>query len=141
MILARTACRPHHRQFTGNLSRVHNSSVIARNTAFTFNDKNVDAKEVGKQFGIRYVLEGSLQRDQDRTRVNGQLIDTQSGVHLWADRFEDTLRISLCGNLRRQLVIAEAEKGAQAKNPDAIDLTMRGRVLMQGPRRRTGAQG
>ena len=58
--------------------------VIARNTAFTFKDRSVDAKEIGKQFGIRYLLEGSLQREQDRTRVNAQLIDAQSGAHLWA---------------------------------------------------------
>jgi TolB-like protein/class 3 adenylate cyclase len=113
--------------FTGDLSRVHNSSVIARNTAFTFKDKNVDAKEVGKQFGIRYVLEGSLQRDQDRTRVNVQLIDAQSGMHLWADRFEENVADSfqlqdrilarLGGSLRRQLVIAEAEKGSRGQEP------------------------
>ena len=63
---------------TTDLSRIHNSFVIARNTAFTFRSKNVDAKEVGKELGVRYVLEGSVQRDKDRVRVNVQLIDTES---------------------------------------------------------------
>ena len=71
------------------LSRIKDSFVIARNTAFTFKGKNLDAKEIGKELGVRYVLEGSVQRDQIRVRVNAQLIDGQSGAHLWADRFEE----------------------------------------------------
>src|SRR6202035_2080514 len=67
------------------------SFVIARNTAFTYKGKNVDAKEIGKELGVRYVLEGSVQRDQNRVRVNAQLIDAQSGAHLWADRFEENV--------------------------------------------------
>ena len=63
--------------------------MIARNTAFTYKGKSVDAKEIGKELGVRYVLEGSVQRDQNRVRVNAQLIDTESGAHLWADRFEE----------------------------------------------------
>ena len=74
---------------TTELSRLHNSFVIARNTAFTFRDKKLDAKAIGKELGVRYVLEGSAQRDANRVRVNAQLIDAESGAHLWADRFEE----------------------------------------------------
>ena len=65
------------------------SFVIARNTAFTYKGKNLDAKEIGKELGVRYVLEGSVQRDQNRVRVNAQLIDAESGGHIWAERFEE----------------------------------------------------
>ena len=74
---------------TTDLSRIHTSFVIARNTAFSFKGKNVDAREIGRELGVRYVLEGSVQRDQNRVRVNAQLIDAGSGAHLWADRFEE----------------------------------------------------
>ena len=74
---------------TTDLSRIRDSFVIARNTAFTYKGKNIDAKEIGKELGVRYVLEGSVQRDQNRVRVNAQLIDAESGAHLWADRFEE----------------------------------------------------
>ena len=74
---------------TTELSRLHNSFVIARNTAFTFKGKNLDAREIGKELGVRYVLEGSVQRDANRVRVNAQLIDAESGAHLWADQFDD----------------------------------------------------
>ncbi len=74
---------------TTDLSRIRNSFVIARNTAFTFKGKNLDAKAIGKELGVRYVLEGSVQRDGNRVRVNAQLIDAATGAHLWADRFEE----------------------------------------------------
>ena len=74
---------------TTELSRLHNSFVIARNTAFTFKGKALDAKAIGKELGVRYVLEGSVQRDGARVRVNAQLIDAESGAHLWADRFDE----------------------------------------------------
>ena len=74
---------------TTDLSRIRGSFVIARNTAFTFKGKAIDAKQIGKELGVRYVLEGSVQRDQGRVRVNAQLIDAASGAHLWADRFEE----------------------------------------------------
>ncbi len=63
--------------------------MIASTTAFTYRGKTADAKAIGKELGVRYVLEGSVQRDQNRVRVNAQLIDAQSGAHLWADRFEE----------------------------------------------------
>jgi adenylate cyclase len=121
---------------TTDLSRIRNSFVIARNTAFTFKGKSIDAKEIGKQLGVRYVLEGSVQRDGTRVRVNAQLIDAETGAHLWADRFEedvsdlfklqDQVVARLANALNYELVRAEAETGAHAKTPDVIDLDMRG---------------
>jgi adenylate cyclase len=125
---------------TTDLSRIRGSFVIARNTAFTFKGKTIDAKEIGKELGVRYVLEGSVQRDQNRVRVNAQLIDAASGAHLWADRFEEDLAdlfklqdqvvARLANALGYELIKAEAEAGAHSKNPDSIDLDMRGRAAM-----------
>ena len=78
---------------TTELSRLHNSFVISRNTAFTFKGKNLDAKAIGKELGVRYVLEGSVQRDQNRVLVNAELIDTESDAQVWADRFEDDVGV------------------------------------------------
>ena len=128
---------------TTDLSRIRNSFVIARNTAFTFKGKNVDTKQISKELGVRYVLEGSVQRDQNHVRVNAQLIDGETGAHLWADRFEedvanlfklqDQVVARLANALRYELVKAEAEKDARSQNPDAIDLTMRGKALLWPP--------
>src|SRR5271165_3861439 len=125
---------------TTELSRIHNSFVIARNTAFSFKGKNVDARDIGRELGVRYVLEGSVQRDQNRVRVNAQLIDAGSGAHLWADRFEedvadlfklqDQVVARLTNSLGYELVRTEAEKDARSKSPDAVDLTMRGWALV-----------
>ena len=126
---------------TTDLSRIRGSFVIARNTAFTFKGKGLDAKEIGKELGVRYVLEGSVQRDGTRVRANAQLIDAQSGAHLWADRFEedasdlfklqDRVVARLANSLGNELIKAEGEKGGRAQNPDAIDLFMRGWALLQ----------
>ena len=128
---------------TTDLSRIRNSFVIARNTAFTFKGKSHDAKEVGRQLGVRYVLEGSVQREQDKVRVNAQLVDAQSGAHLWADRFEedvaslfklqDQIVARLANTLRYELIKVEAERDARSQNPDAIDLAMRGKALLWPP--------
>jgi adenylate cyclase len=141
---------------TTELSRIPNSFVIARNTAFTYKGKALDAKAIGKELGVRYVLEGSVQRDQNRVRVNAQLIDAQSGAHLWADHFEegvaDLFRLQdqvvarLANSLGSELVIAEAEKSTHSKIPDAIDLAMRGWALtwqarQQPPRERESTLG
>src|SRR5271163_3455732 len=124
---------------TTDLSRIRGSFVIARNTAFTFKGKGLDAKEIGKQLDVRYVLEGSVQRAGTRVRVNAQLIDAQLGAHLWADRFEedasdlfklqDRVVARLANSLGNELVKAEGEKGGRSQSPDAIDLAMRGRAL------------
>jgi adenylate cyclase len=126
---------------TTDLSRIRNSFVIASTTAFTYKGKTVDAKAIGKELGVRYVLEGSVQRDQNRVRVNAQLIDAETGAHLWAERFEedvadlfklqDQVVARLDNTLGLQLVKAEAERGTRSKNPDVVDLTMRGNALFQ----------
>ena len=130
---------------TTDLSRIRNSFVIARNTAFTFKGKNLDAKAIGKELGVRYVLEGSVQRDANRVRVNAQLIDAESGAHVWADRFEDDVVdlfklqddvvARLAGTLQVELLNAEAQRSLhdRPRNPDAIDLTMRGMALLNQP--------
>ena len=128
---------------TTELSRIRDSFVIARNTAFTYKGKSIDAKEIGKELGVRYVLEGSVQRDQNRVRVNAQLIDAESGAHLWAERFEedvadlfklqDEVVARLADTLGYELIKAEAAKGARSTNPDANDLVMRGWALINDP--------
>src|SRR3984957_17023539 len=73
---------------TTDLSRISGSFVIARNTAFSFKGKAVDVKKVGRELNVRYLLEGSVQRGGNRLRVNVQLIDADTGNHLWAERFD-----------------------------------------------------
>jgi TolB-like protein/class 3 adenylate cyclase len=121
---------------TTDLSRLSGAFVIARNTAFTFRGKNVDAREIGKELGVRYVLEGSVQRDATRMRVNVQLIDAETGNHLWADRFDkpladlfemqDEIVARLANQLGTELISAEARRGQQAANPDSMDLYFQG---------------
>ena len=112
---------------TTDLSRIRNSFVIARNTAFTFKGKNIDTKEISKELGVQYVLEGSVQRDRNRVRVNAQLIDGETGAHLWADRFEedvadlfklqDQVVARLANTLGYELVKAEAKKEHPPRKP------------------------
>ena len=123
---------------TTDLSRIRDSFVIAPNTAFTFKGRTIDARDIGKELGVRYVLEGSVQRDRNRVRVNAQLIDAETGAHLWADRFEeavgdlfklqDQIVARLANALSYELIRAEAETGAHSKNPDVVDLVMRGQA-------------
>jgi adenylate cyclase len=121
---------------TTDLSRLRGSFVIARNTAFTFKGKNVDAREIGKELGVRYVLEGSVQRDAGRMRVNVQPIDAETGNHLWADRFDkpaadlfemqDEIVARLANQSGAELIAAEARRAQQAPNPDSMDLYFQG---------------
>ena len=121
---------------TTDLSRLSGAFVIARNTAFTFRGKNVDAKEIGKELGVRYVLEGSVQRDQNQVRVNAQLIDAESGGHLWAERFDkpladlfgmqDEIVASLASQLGAELITNEARRAERAPTPDSMDLYFQG---------------
>ncbi|HZZ24284.1 MAG TPA: tetratricopeptide repeat protein [Roseiarcus sp.] len=123
-------------ELTTALARIRDSFVIARNTAFTYKGKPVDAKSIGKDLGVRYVLEGSVLPSANQVRVNAQLIDADSGAHLWADQF-DTLRADLLQmqdaivtHLARamdfQLTEAEAArlKRTPAANPSAEDLAL-----------------
>ena len=103
---------------TTDLSRIRGSFVIARNTAFTYKGKPLDVKPIGRELNVRYVLEGSVQRGGDRMRVNVQLIDAETGNHLWAERFDkpladlfdmqDEIVARLANALNAQLVAAEA---------------------------------
>ena len=98
--------------------------VIGRNTAFSYKDKAVDLKQIGRELNVRYVLEGSVQRSADRIRVNVQLIDAESGNHLWAERFDKTVAdlfdmqdeivARLANTLNAQLIIAEARRAERA---------------------------
>jgi len=106
--------------------------VIARNTAFTFKGKAVDVKQVGRELNVRYVLEGSVQRGGNRLRVNVQLIDAESGNHLWAERFDksvvdlfdmqDEIAAHVARQLDTALIAAEARRAAQSPLPDSTDL-------------------
>jgi TolB-like protein/class 3 adenylate cyclase/Tfp pilus assembly protein PilF len=123
---------------TTDLSRISGSFVIARNTAFTYKGKAVDVKQIGRELGVRYVIEGSVRRAGDQVQVNVQLIDAETGTHVWADRF-DTDRTNLAesqseitGRLAQSLnlelvrdVGRRIEQEREVK-PDARDLVMRG---------------
>ena len=129
---------------TTDLSRIAGAFVIARNTAFTLKGKSFDATRIGRELNVRYVLEGSVQRGEDRLRVNVQLIDAESGNHLWADRFDkpvadylemqDEIVARLAGQLGAELIAAEARRAENAPNPDAFDLHLQGSAwLNRGP--------
>jgi len=121
---------------TTDLSRIAGAFVIARNTAFTYKGKSFDVKTVGRELGVRYVLEGSVQRGGNRMRVNVQLVDAESGAHLWAERFDkpvadlfdmqDEIVARLAGTLSAHLVAAEARRAERAPHPDSMDLYFQG---------------
>jgi TolB-like protein len=121
---------------TTDLSRIAGSLVIARNTAFTFKGKAIDVKQIGCELNVRYVLEGSVQRGGNRLRINAQLIDVETGNHLWAERFDkpitdlfdmqDEIVSRLANALNTQLIAAEARRLERSLHPDAIDLCFQG---------------
>jgi TolB-like protein/class 3 adenylate cyclase/Flp pilus assembly protein TadD len=121
---------------TTDLSRISGSFVIARNTAFTFKGKPVDVKWIARELDVRYVLEGSVQRGGNRMRVNIQLIDAETGNHLWAERFDkpvadlfdmqDEIVARLANQLNAQLIAAEARRAEKSTHPDSIDLVFQG---------------
>jgi TolB-like protein/DNA-binding winged helix-turn-helix (wHTH) protein/Tfp pilus assembly protein PilF len=121
---------------TTDLSRIADMIVISRNTAFTYRNKLVEAKQVGRELGVRFILEGSVRRSGNRVRVNAQLVDAETEAHLWAERFdhdtgdlfalqnEITSRIAVALNL--QLIVDEAARPSD--HPDALDYILRGRA-------------
>jgi TolB-like protein len=121
---------------TTDLSRINGAFVIARNTAFTFKGKPVDVKRLGRELNVRYVLEGSVQRGGKRLRVNVQLVDAETGNHLWAERFDkpvadlfdmqDEIVSRLANSLDAELVAAEARRAERSPHPDAMDLVFQG---------------
>jgi TolB-like protein/class 3 adenylate cyclase/tetratricopeptide (TPR) repeat protein len=121
---------------TTDLSRMVGSFVIGRNTAFSYKGKQVDLKRVGRELGVRYALEGSVQRSGNRMRINTQLIDTETGNHLWAERFDkpvadlfdmqDEIISRIAGSLNAQLIAAEARRAERAPHPNSLDLYFQG---------------
>ena len=121
---------------TTDLSQMSGMLVIGRNTAFSYKGKPVDLKQIGRELNVRYVLEGSVQRSANRMRVNVQLIDAETGNHLWADRFDkpvadlfdmqDEIVARLANALNAQLIIAEARRAERTPSPDSMDLYFRG---------------
>src|SRR5580698_4837773 len=121
---------------TTDLSRIRGAYVVARNTAFTYKGKPLGAKTIGRELNVRYVLEGSVQRSGTRMRLNVQLIDAETGNHLWAERFDkpladlfdmqDEIVARLAGALNAQLTAAEARRAEQAPTPDSMDLYFQG---------------
>src|SRR5215831_10459944 len=126
---------------TTDIARIQGSVVIARNTAFTYKGKPLDAKQIGRDLGVRYVLEGSVQRSGNQVRINVQLVDAETGAHLWAERFDrdigdlfavqNEITARIARSLESQLAIAEARRPTD--NPDALDYLLRGRAVLTRP--------
>jgi TolB-like protein/class 3 adenylate cyclase len=121
---------------TTDLSKIGGSyapfTVVARNSAFAYKNKNVDIREIGKALGVRYALEGSVQREQNRVRVNVQLVDAESGNHVWSERFDrssddlfalqDEIVSQVGGQLKQELLKADIRRAQSAANPSSMDL-------------------
>jgi TolB-like protein len=120
------------------LSRFRQLFVIARNSSFTYKNRNVDVKQVGRELGVRYVLEGSVRKAGNKVRITGQLIDSSTGGHLWADRFDggledvftlqDQVTASVVGAIAPKLEQAEVERSRRkpTESLDAYDYYLRG---------------
>jgi TolB-like protein/thioredoxin-like negative regulator of GroEL len=129
---------------TTDLSRLENVFVISRNTAFTYRKKRVDTKQIGRELGVRYVLEGSVRRSGNHLRVNAQLIDAATDAHLWTERFDrntadllalqDEITGRIANALGVELIAAEA--AWPTEHPDALDYILRGRAALFKPRTR-----
>ena len=125
---------------TTELTLIAGAFVIARNTAFTFKGKAVDVKRIGRELNVRYALEGSVQRSGNRVRINVQLIDAETGNHLWADRFDkpvadffdmqDEIVSRLSNTLDARLMAAAARRAANAPHPSSMDAYFQGRAYL-----------
>ncbi|TCU64316.1 TolB-like protein [Bradyrhizobium sp. R2.2-H] len=125
---------------TTDLSRISGSFVIGRHTAFTYKGKAVDLKKVGRELNVHYVLEGSVQRRGNRLRINVQLIDAETGAHLWADRFDkpvadlfdmqDEIVSRLANTLEAQLTEYEARRSERSPHLTSMDLYFQGTALL-----------
>jgi TolB-like protein/Flp pilus assembly protein TadD len=126
---------------TTDLSRLAEMSVISRNTAFTYRNRPVDTKQIGRELGVRYVLEGSVQRSGNRVRVSAQLIDAETDTHLWADRLDSDSRdlFALQNEITRRIAVAlnlqlvDADAARPTEQPDALDYIVRGRAVSYKP--------
>ena len=129
---------------TTDLSRIAGSFVIARNSAFSYKGKSPDVRQIGRELNVRYLLEGSMQRGGNRLRVNVQLIDAETGNHLWAERFDkpvadlfemqDEIVSRLANTLNAELIAAEARRAESEPDPGSMDLYFQGTAwLNKGP--------
>ena len=126
---------------TTDLSRVEQMFVISRNTAFSYGDKSVDARQLGQELGVRYVLEGSVQRSANQLRVSVQLSDTETAANLWAGRFDGNPGdlSALQDEITRRIVVAlnleliGVEAARPTEHPDTLDYIFRGRALLMKP--------
>jgi adenylate cyclase len=126
---------------TTDLSHIPDMIVIAGSTAFTFKNKPVDAKQIGRELGVRYLLEGSVQRSGNQIRVNAQLIEAKTAAHLWAERFDrnmDDLLVlqneitnRIANALGVELINREATQ--LVEHPDALDYILQGRAAHSKP--------
>jgi adenylate cyclase len=126
---------------TTDLSRIPDMIVISRNTAFTYRNKAIDTKQIGRELSVRYLLEGSVRRSGNQIRINAQLIDAESDAHLWAERFagdtsdllalQDEITGRIAVALGSELIIAAAAQ--LRENPDALDYIFRGRAALSKP--------
>jgi len=124
-------------EITTALSRIRWLFVIARNSSFTYKGRAIDVKQVARELGVRYVLEGSVRRAGNRVRLTGQLIDTATAAHIWADRFDgalddifelqDQMAGSVVGAIEPRLRLSEMERATRkpTKHLDAYDLHLR----------------
>jgi adenylate cyclase len=131
---------------TTDLSRIPGSLVIARSTAFAYKGKSVDVRQIGRELGVHYALEGSVRRSGRRVRINVQLIDAETGGHVWAERFgtdrrklaeaEDEIIGGLARTLSLELIEAVGRRIERERpaNPDAQDLVMCGWAWFYRPR-------
>jgi adenylate cyclase len=129
---------------TTDLSRIAGMFLISRNTAFTYKDKRVDTKQIGRELGVRYILEGSVRRSGNQVRINAQLIDAQTDAHLWAERFDhttsdlftlqDEVTKRIAVTLNRELSGVEAARPTE--HPEALDYILRGRATLSRPNSR-----
>src|SRR6516162_7778646 len=126
---------------TTDLSRISDMVVISRNTAFTYQGKRIDTKQIGRELGVRYMLEGSVRRSSNQIRINAQLIDAETDAHLWADRFDSDIRdlftvqnevtTRIANALQLELILAEA--GRCTEHCDVLDYVFRGRSVYWKP--------
>jgi TolB-like protein len=126
---------------TTDLSRIADMLVISRNTAFTYRNKPVDTKQIGRELGVRYILEGSVRRSGKQVRVNARLIDAETDTHLWAERFDgdagdlfalqNEITSRIANALGVELIAAEAARPTE--HPDALDYIIRGRSALLKP--------
>ena len=133
------------------LSKVSGPFVIARNSVFTYKGRGVNVSDVGRDLGVRYVLEGSVQRAGDRVRITAQLVDAASGYHVWAERYDREIRdiFAVQEDVTRQIVavlavkLTEGELGGLGRvltgNPQAYDLTLQGRNALKRTTRKSNA--